>query len=77
MTMPRVLLVDDTDSVRDMLQIALERDGFEVVAEATVSGALRRIATERFDVLLPICTCRMLATASPWLAPCATPTRKR
>jgi hypothetical protein len=28
---PRVLLADD-DAVRSMLQVALERDGFEVVA---------------------------------------------
>jgi YesN/AraC family two-component response regulator len=35
-----------------MLHITLERDGFEVVAVASVSEALNRIATENFDVLL-------------------------
>jgi CheY-like chemotaxis protein len=50
--MPRVLLADDDDSVRNMLQVALERDGCEVVAVASVSEALSRIATEKFDVLL-------------------------
>ena len=49
---PRVLLADDDDAVRSMLQVALERDGFEVVAVASVSDALSRIATETFDVLL-------------------------
>jgi DNA-binding NtrC family response regulator len=35
-----------------MLQAALERDGFDVIAVANVRAALGRIATERFDVLL-------------------------
>jgi DNA-binding NtrC family response regulator len=34
------------------LQTALERDGFDVVPVPSVRHALRRIATERFDVLL-------------------------
>src|ERR1700730_19364649 len=50
--MPRVLLADDDDAVRSMLQVALERDGFEVVAVAGVKDALSRIAAENFDVLL-------------------------
>jgi CheY-like chemotaxis protein len=50
--MPRILLADDNDAVRNMLQVTLERDGFEVVAVASVSEALARIATEKFDVLL-------------------------
>jgi len=50
--MPRILLADDDDAVRNMLQVTLERDGFEVVAVESVSQALHRIATEKFDVLL-------------------------
>ena len=50
--MPRILLADDDDAVRGMLQVTLERDGFEVVAVANVSEALARIATEKFDVLV-------------------------
>jgi CheY-like chemotaxis protein len=48
----RVLIADDDDSVRFMLQAALERDGFEVVAVTNVTDALHRIVTEDFDVLL-------------------------
>lgn len=49
---PRVLIVDDDDALRAMLQEALERDGFEVVAATNVPGALRHIVAEKFDVLL-------------------------
>ena len=52
MTTPRVLVVDDDDAVRTMVQAGLERDGFEVVTASNVSDALRHIATEHFDVLL-------------------------
>jgi len=50
--MPRILLAEDDDAVRDMLQAVLERDGFEVVAVGNVREALSRIASETFDVLL-------------------------
>ncbi len=50
--MLRVLLAEDDDAVRDMLQAALERDGFEVVAVAGVRAALNSIAMGHFDVLL-------------------------
>ena len=49
---PRVLVVDDDDAVRTMVEAGLERDGFEVVTASNVSDALRHIATEHFDVLL-------------------------
>jgi CheY-like chemotaxis protein len=49
---PRVLLAEDDDAVRSMLQSALERDGFEVVATSGVREALSHIAAENFDVLL-------------------------
>lgn len=52
MTTHRVLVVDDDDAVRSMVQAGLQRDGFEVVAASNVSEALRHIATEHFDVLL-------------------------
>jgi CheY-like chemotaxis protein len=52
MTTPRVLVVEDDDSVRLMLHEGLQRDGFEVVVASNVRDALRLIATETFDVLL-------------------------
>jgi DNA-binding response OmpR family regulator len=48
----RVLLVDDDAGVRGMIQEALTRKGFEVVAAECVPEALKYIATERFDVLV-------------------------
>jgi CheY-like chemotaxis protein len=50
--MPRILLAEDDDAVRGMLQTALERDGFEVVAVANVREALIHICSEHFDALL-------------------------
>jgi CheY-like chemotaxis protein len=50
--MPRILLAEDDDAVRGMLQAALERDGFDVVAVSNVREALSRIAAEDFDALL-------------------------
>ena len=48
----RVLLVDDDGAVRAMMSQGLERKGFEVATAASVTEALRRIATESFDVLI-------------------------
>src|SRR5271156_1110649 len=48
----KVLLVDDDDAVRAMMNAMLERKGFEVVAATCVTEALRHIATESFDVLI-------------------------
>ena len=50
--MPRILLEEDDEAVRDMLRESLERDGFEVVAAGTVRDALSCIAAEKFDLLL-------------------------
>jgi DNA-binding response OmpR family regulator len=52
MTTPRVLVVEDDDSVRMMLQEGLQRDGFDVVVASNVRDALGHIAAENFDVLL-------------------------
>jgi len=52
MATPRILVVEDDDSVRLMLQEGFQRDGFEVVVASNVRDALRHIATETFDVLL-------------------------
>jgi CheY-like chemotaxis protein len=52
MATPRVLVVEDDESVRLMLHEGLHRDGFEVVVASNVRDALQLIAKEAFDVLL-------------------------
>jgi ActR/RegA family two-component response regulator len=52
MSIPRLLLVDDIESVRTTLQAALEINGFEVITAAGVNEALQCIAAEKFDVLI-------------------------
>lgn len=49
----RVLVVDDTDHVREMLEAMLELDGFEVVgAAATGEEAIELAATTKPDVVV-------------------------
>jgi DNA-binding response OmpR family regulator len=48
----RVLLVDDDAAVLAMMTATLKHKGFDVVAVASVTEALRHIATESFDVLI-------------------------
>src|ERR1700680_855977 len=48
----KVLLVDDDDAIRDMMTATLEHKGFDVVAAANVTEALKLITTESFDVLI-------------------------
>ena len=57
-TAPRILVVDDDDSIRDLLTMALEHSGYEVVLAASCLDA--RNAVERskpelivLDVMLP------------------------
>jgi DNA-binding NtrC family response regulator len=51
-TRRRVLLVDDSESVRRLLTKVLEQNGFEVVVACNVNDALKHIAAQTFDVLL-------------------------
>jgi YesN/AraC family two-component response regulator len=51
-TARKILLVDDDDSIREMMTATLEHKGFEVVAAANVTEALKLITTESFDVLI-------------------------
>jgi DNA-binding NarL/FixJ family response regulator len=48
----RLLLVDDDETVLSGLSVVLEAHEFEVVTASNVMDALKRIASERFDVLL-------------------------
>ncbi|HTS07887.1 MAG TPA: response regulator [Candidatus Eisenbacteria bacterium] len=48
----RVLFVDDEQMLRDMWSAILSGEGFEVTTCATVSEALSRITSEKFDALV-------------------------
>jgi len=52
MTRPKILLVDDDDSVLRMMQLALEKNDFDVVAAANVTEALNQIVAQHFDILI-------------------------
>jgi len=51
-TSHRVLLVDDDDAVREMMELTLEAKGFDVIPAASVTEALKLIVAETFDVLI-------------------------
>jgi DNA-binding response OmpR family regulator len=52
MKQPKILLVDDNDSVRNSLNAVLTASEFQVTTATNVSEALQLIASETFDVLL-------------------------
>ena len=49
---PRILVVDDEPSMRDMLRIVLRRDGFDVLVAEDGREALAVLDRERVDLLL-------------------------
>src|SRR5688572_27039463 len=49
---PRILVVDDEPSMRDMLRIVLRRDGYEVTIAENGRQAIEKLKTEPFDLLL-------------------------
>jgi two-component system response regulator PilR (NtrC family) len=49
---PRVLVVDDEPSMRDMLRIVLRRDGYDVLAAESGRQALELLQREPVDLLL-------------------------
>jgi ActR/RegA family two-component response regulator len=49
---PKVLFVDDDESVRQTLPRILATEGFDCTTVATVSEALSEIGRQRFDILL-------------------------
>jgi two-component system response regulator PilR (NtrC family) len=49
---PRILVVDDELSMRDMLRIVLRRDGYDVVLADSGRQALELLQREPFDLLL-------------------------
>jgi DNA-binding NtrC family response regulator len=50
--MPRVLVVDDEESIRSMLQLVLQQEGFTVTTVGSVAEALALISQSHFDVLI-------------------------
>jgi two-component system response regulator PilR (NtrC family) len=49
---PRILIVDDEPSMRDMLRIVLRRDGYDVAVAANGAEAIRFLEKEHVDLLL-------------------------
>ncbi|MBI2828156.1 MAG: sigma-54-dependent Fis family transcriptional regulator [Acidobacteria bacterium] len=49
---PRILVVDDEPSMREMLRIVLGRDGYDVVVAANGTEGIERLRAEPFDLLL-------------------------
>jgi len=49
---PRILVVDDEQSMRDMLRIVLRRDGYEVLVAASGTEAVAVLGREPIDLLL-------------------------
>ncbi|MGH9239092.1 MAG: sigma-54-dependent transcriptional regulator [Vicinamibacterales bacterium] len=49
---PRILVVDDEPSMRDMLRIVLRRDGYDVMVAENGREALGMLERERVDLLL-------------------------
>ncbi|MGA2500969.1 MAG: sigma-54 dependent transcriptional regulator, partial [Tepidisphaeraceae bacterium] len=50
--MARILIVDDTEMMRDSLASTLAREGHEVVAASDGPAALARISAARFDLMI-------------------------
>jgi two-component system response regulator AtoC len=50
--MRRVLIVDDEQNLRHMLQTLLKREGYEPVGVASVEGALRELADRPYDIVI-------------------------
>ena len=50
--MPKVLVVDDEESIRSMLQLVLQKEGFTVTTVGSVAEALALISQSHFDVLI-------------------------
>ncbi len=49
---PRILVVDDEVSMRDMLRIVLRRDGYDVVVAENGQQAVRALQQQHIDLLL-------------------------
>ena len=52
LTVPRILLAEDDDSMRGFLVRALEKAGYDVIAYANGEEAFERLKTDPFTLLL-------------------------
>ncbi len=50
--MRRVLVVDDEQNLRHMLQTLLKREGYEPVGVASVEGALKELEDQSYDIVI-------------------------
>jgi len=50
--MAKILVVDDDQGIRDMLEIMLSREGYEVTCAADANKALSRCKKEKYDLIL-------------------------
>src|ERR1700677_1899027 len=48
----KILLVDDDETLNIIMRKLLEREGFDITVAGNVAEALKRISSERYDVLL-------------------------
>ena len=63
---PRVLFVDDEESIRLTLGLYLESEGMAVTTAATVPEAFKLITQQSFDVLIADLNVDNQGTDSPW-----------
>lgn len=66
---PRILVVDDEDSIRLVLTRFLRTRGFDVASAESGDAALEMLASERFDLML--CDVRMPGRSGVEIAPMA------
>ena len=52
MAVTKILLVDDDEMQNIIMRKLLEREGFDITVAGSVADALKRISSERYDVLL-------------------------
>src|SRR5258708_5972786 len=50
--MPKILLVEDTESIQKMYAFGLEQEGFTVTTASSAGEALARLEGDKFDVIL-------------------------
>ena len=48
----RLLIVDDESSMRELLEIVLAKDGYDIVTRSNVQDAIALLSNEAFDVIL-------------------------